>query len=132
MSELEDKYAERMNLTVFEPLKLERSWTLEVYRSIGGYQVWEKILAGGMTQEQIQLALEPFVQVDNSLHRKYEGAGLGLPLAKAFIEVQGGRFEVESKPGRGTAVRFVLAAQPGAAVMAATAAMPGQATGKEP
>jgi signal transduction histidine kinase len=86
----------------------------------------------GMTQEQIQLALEPFVQVDNSLHRKYEGAGLGLPLAKAFIEVQGGRFEVESKPGRGTAVRFVLAAQPGAAVMAVTAAMPGRATGKEP
>ena len=67
----------------------------------------------GMTQDQIELALEPFVQVDNSLHRKYEGAGLGLPLAKAFIEVQGGRFEVESKPGRGTTIRFVLSAEPG-------------------
>ncbi len=66
----------------------------------------------GMSQEQIELALEPFVQVDNSLHRKYEGAGLGLPLAKAFIEVQGGRFEIESKPGRGTTVRFVLPAEP--------------------
>jgi signal transduction histidine kinase len=42
------------------------------------------------------------------LHRKYEGAGLGLPLAKAFIELQGGRFEIESKPGRGTVIRFVL------------------------
>src|SRR6185437_4498282 len=37
-------YAERMNLTVFEPLKLERSWTLATYRSIGGYEVWERIL----------------------------------------------------------------------------------------
>ena len=69
----------------------------------------------GMTQDQIELALEPFVQVDNSLHRKYEGAGLGLPLAKAFIEVQGGRFEVESKPGRGTIIRFVLLTEPGGA-----------------
>ena len=70
----------------------------------------------GMTADQIQLALEPFVQVDNSLHRKYEGAGLGLPLAKAFIELHGGRFEIESKPGRGTVIRFaVLAAAASAA-----------------
>src|SRR5215472_1448682 len=33
-----------MNLVAFEPLKLERSWTLPVYRSIGGYEVWERIL----------------------------------------------------------------------------------------
>src|SRR5580700_7698600 len=34
-----------MNLLVFEPLKLERSWTLATYRSIGGYDVWEKMLS---------------------------------------------------------------------------------------
>jgi NADH-quinone oxidoreductase subunit F len=34
-----------MNLVVFEPLKLERSWELATYRKIGGYDVWEKILA---------------------------------------------------------------------------------------
>ncbi len=31
-----------MNLTVFEPLHLERSWELEQYRKIGGYQAWEE------------------------------------------------------------------------------------------
>jgi hypothetical protein len=41
VSDLESKYAERMNLLVFEPLKLERPWTLATYRSIGGYEVWE-------------------------------------------------------------------------------------------
>src|SRR6201997_1155320 len=45
MSALESKYAERMNLTAFEPLKLERPWTLATYRSIGGYDVWERILS---------------------------------------------------------------------------------------
>jgi len=38
-------YADKMNLVVFEPLKLERSWELNTYRTIGGYDVWEKILA---------------------------------------------------------------------------------------
>ncbi|MGH8228490.1 MAG: NADH-quinone oxidoreductase subunit NuoF [Steroidobacteraceae bacterium] len=42
-----------MNLTVFEPLGLERSWTLPVYRSIGGYEAWEKILREKPTRESI-------------------------------------------------------------------------------
>jgi NADH-quinone oxidoreductase subunit F len=47
------KYRDKTNLTVFEPLGLERSWTLETYRSIGGYQVWERILAEKPPREQI-------------------------------------------------------------------------------
>ena len=44
---------DKMNLVVFEPLKLERPWTLATYRSIGGYQVWEKILDEKPPREQI-------------------------------------------------------------------------------
>jgi NADH-quinone oxidoreductase subunit F len=39
------RWAERMNLTVFEPLKLEQPWTLATYQKIGGYEAWRKILA---------------------------------------------------------------------------------------
>ncbi|HKT73763.1 MAG TPA: NADH-quinone oxidoreductase subunit NuoF [Steroidobacteraceae bacterium] len=46
-------YSDKMNLVVFEPLKLERSWTLETYRKIGGYDVWEKILAEKPPRESI-------------------------------------------------------------------------------
>src|SRR5580700_9689169 len=46
-------YAEQLNLTVFEPLKLERSWTLDTYRSIRGYEVWERILREKTPREQI-------------------------------------------------------------------------------
>ncbi len=53
MSDVAEKYRERMNLTVFEPLGLERSWTLPVYRSIGGYEAWEKILREKPTRESI-------------------------------------------------------------------------------
>ena len=46
-------YQDRMNLVVFEPLKLERSWELEQYRKIGGYSVWEKILAEKPPREDV-------------------------------------------------------------------------------
>ncbi|HZO24021.1 MAG TPA: NADH-quinone oxidoreductase subunit NuoF [Steroidobacteraceae bacterium] len=46
-------YSDRMNLVVFEPLKLERSWTLETYRKIGGYEVWERLLSEKPPREQI-------------------------------------------------------------------------------
>ncbi|MBF0247388.1 MAG: PAS domain S-box protein, partial [Alphaproteobacteria bacterium] len=58
----------------------------------------------GMTPEDIEVALTPFGQVDSKLSRKYEGTGLGLPLTKSFVELHGGRLEIESQRGRGTAV----------------------------
>jgi NADH-quinone oxidoreductase subunit F len=46
-------YDDKMNLVVFEPLKLERSWTLETYSKIGGYEAWKKILAEKTPRDQI-------------------------------------------------------------------------------
>jgi signal transduction histidine kinase/HAMP domain-containing protein len=69
----------------------------------------------GMTQEEIQVALTPFGQVDNRLERRYEGTGLGLPLAKSLVELHGGALEIESEPGQGTIVRvrFLRAGESG-------------------
>jgi len=60
----------------------------------------------GMTGEEKEKALTPFGQIDSSLARKYEGAGLGLPLVSALVEMQQGRFELESTPGKGTTARI--------------------------
>jgi signal transduction histidine kinase len=62
----------------------------------------------GMAPDQIPRAMERFGQVDNSLSRKFEGTGLGLPLVKAFVELHGGTFELQSEPAAGTTaiVRF--------------------------
>src|SRR5689334_1512770 len=40
-----EKWQDKMNLTVFEPLKFDESWKLENYLKIGGYDAWKKILA---------------------------------------------------------------------------------------
>jgi two-component system cell cycle sensor histidine kinase PleC len=65
----------------------------------------------GMTAEDVAVALEPFRQVDGSLSRRHGGTGLGLSLARAFTELHGGRLEITSSPGTGTAARVVLPPQ---------------------
>ena len=44
---------DKLNLVLFESMKLDKPWTLETYRSIGGYQVWEKILSEKPTRESV-------------------------------------------------------------------------------
>ena len=56
----------------------------------------------GIAPENLQLAFSPFVQVDGSLSRPQEGAGLGLALVKRLVELHGGSVAVESEPGAGS------------------------------
>lgn len=51
----------------------------------------------GVRNEQKDLIFERFRQGSESLTRNYEGAGLGLPISKAFVEMLGGKIWVESK-----------------------------------
>jgi PAS domain S-box-containing protein len=64
----------------------------------------------GMAQETIAAALEPFRQLDGSLARRFEGAGLGLSIAKALAELHGGALSVQSAVGEGTTVTIALPA----------------------
>jgi len=64
----------------------------------------------GMAPEQIPLALQAFVQIDNSRNRSHQGTGLGLPLCKQLTELHGGRLLIESELGHGTAMRVHLPA----------------------
>jgi signal transduction histidine kinase len=73
--------------------------------SAGGFHWVEVTDTGiGMSPTEIEVALTPFGQVDSRLERKYEGTGLGLPLAKSLVELHGGVLVVASELGRGTTV----------------------------
>jgi signal transduction histidine kinase len=62
----------------------------------------------GIARNDISRALSRFGQIDSSLSRKYEGAGLGLPLSKQLVELHGGRLVLDSEPGVGTTVSIVF------------------------
>jgi two-component system cell cycle sensor histidine kinase PleC len=66
----------------------------------------------GIPEDQIDQALEPFGQIsdraDNSLHN---GTGLGLPLAKAMVNLHGGFLEIKSTVGQGTDVFITFPAE---------------------
>lgn len=64
----------------------------------------------GMAQEKIDAALEPFRQLDGSLARRFEGAGLGLSIAKSLAELHGGTLTIASSVGAGTTVTVCLPA----------------------
>jgi PAS domain S-box-containing protein len=62
----------------------------------------------GIAAADIAKAMEPFGQVDSSLTRRYQGAGLGLPISRSLIELHGGRLDLDSKPGAGTTATIRL------------------------
>jgi signal transduction histidine kinase len=64
----------------------------------------------GMDAAGVEQALKPFGQVDSGLSRKFEGTGLGLPLAKSLVELHGGTLAIVSEQGAGTVVSVVLPA----------------------
>ena len=62
----------------------------------------------GIPPEQIERIFQPFEQVADHLTREHEGTGLGLPIAKALIELHGGELVLSSQPGAGTTARLRL------------------------
>ena len=62
----------------------------------------------GMSEEEIRVALAPFGQADASRSRWREGSGLGLPIAKALVDLHGGTIEIKSTKGQGTEVTVSL------------------------
>lgn len=61
----------------------------------------------GMTDEEVERALQPYAQGRHS-SRKFGGAGMGLPLAKGFIEANGAYFEIISRKTEGTSASIVF------------------------
>ena len=66
----------------------------------------------GISPEDQAALFEEFRQVGADAARKHEGTGLGLALAKRFVELHGSTIRVESAAGKGTTFTFSLPDRP--------------------
>lgn len=62
----------------------------------------------GMTEEAQKTIFDPFVQADNSVHRRFGGTGLGLAISLKFIKAMDGDLSVRSQPGQGSVFTISL------------------------
>jgi PAS domain S-box-containing protein len=60
----------------------------------------------GIAAGDLKRLFQPFVQLDSSLNRQYQGTGLGLALVQRLTDLHGGSVQVESEPGHGS--RFTV------------------------
>ncbi|HJS32966.1 MAG TPA: ATP-binding protein [Alphaproteobacteria bacterium] len=74
----------------------------------GGFVMSVVDTGAGIAADKIALAMAPFGQVESGLNRRFEGTGLGLPLAKALTEAHGGVLALNSSVGVGTTVTVRL------------------------
>ena len=65
----------------------------------------------GMNEKDLQTVFEPFTQVDGDQTRQNEGAGLGLAISRALVELHGGSIGIRSALGEGTSVHVDLPAE---------------------
>src|SRR6185437_8475637 len=65
----------------------------------------------GMSEEELERAMQPFGQAHSSTTRTYGGTGLGLPITQGLIEAHGGTLTIDSRPGQGTRVSITLPAE---------------------
>jgi signal transduction histidine kinase len=81
--------------------------SLEARRTDGSVAISVADTGIGIAPEDQAAIFEEFRQVGSD-EKKREGTGLGLTLAKKFVELHGGRIWVESEPGRGSTFTFTL------------------------
>jgi len=62
----------------------------------------------GIPNDRIEAVFERFVQADIGDKRAFQGAGLGLSISKAYVEMLGGEIWVESQEGKGSTFYFTL------------------------
>jgi signal transduction histidine kinase/CheY-like chemotaxis protein/HPt (histidine-containing phosphotransfer) domain-containing protein len=62
----------------------------------------------GISEENLEIIFDEFVQAENGEGKKYRGTGLGLSIVKKLVEMQDGKITVESKLHEGTSFSVVI------------------------
>ena len=87
---------------------IEFGYSVEARHASSMLTFFVRDTGAGIPKDQTDMIFERFRQGSVLLTRAYEGAGLGLSISKAFVEMLGGQIWVESEPGKGSVFFFEL------------------------
>lgn len=104
----ESKHIQILNNLLNNAIKFTDVGKIEI-----GYQIIDDLLEFyvedtgiGISQDFLPYLFDRFRQEDISLHRTYEGAGLGLSIVKGLIELMGGKIFVQTEKNKGTRIAY--------------------------
>ena len=91
-------------------IKYSDSGTIELgYKLKNRYlEFFVKDTGIGIPDDKMEVIFDRFVQADIADKRAYQGAGLGLSITKAYVEMLGGKLWVESEEGKGSTFYFTI------------------------
>jgi PAS domain S-box-containing protein len=78
----------------------------------GFFEIFVSDTGIGIPADHMQKIFDRFYQVDSAVSRQFSGAGIGLSISKAYVELLGGTIWVKSEPGNGTEFRFTIPFKP--------------------
>ena len=79
-------------------------------RDAGGVAIFVTDTGPGMNEADVDVVTRPFHRLRSALDGQHQGAGLGLPFAKAIVELHGGTLHIVSEEGSGTTIEIRLPA----------------------
>lgn len=86
--------------------------TLSAHQANGTTTIAVQDTGIGISKKKQHMLFEPFVQLDGSLSRHYEGTGLGLAMVKRLVDLHGGSIDVTSNKGKGSTFSFTIPKKP--------------------
>lgn len=109
-----DKLTQILTNLIKNALKFTKSGTINFGYTKNGeiLEFYVKDTGVGISKDQAEMIFERFRQGSVAFNREYEGAGLGLSISKAFVQMLGGKIWVNSVLGKGSVFSFQIPSKP--------------------
>jgi PAS domain S-box-containing protein len=106
----EEKVYSVLSHLIKNAIKFTESGSIEIgcFKNSNAITFYVKDSGIGINSSKIDLIFERFIQEDDSLNRNYEGAGLGLYIAKSYVNLLGGKIWAANNIDKGAVFYFQI------------------------